>query len=138
MLLGFVVSPVCLFFCSAIKNRLGYDDSLDAFGIHCIGGVVGAIGTGLVVNPAWGGAGVVDYASCAADGDISTCETAAYVLGAQVLAQVKAVAVTLAWSGLGSAAVFYFVRFATGGRVSAEIEHAGLDLAEHGEAAYHA
>jgi Amt family ammonium transporter len=137
IILGLVVSPVCLFFCSVIKNALGYDDSLDAFGIHCVGGIVGALGTGLAVNPAWGGAGVVDYASCAADGDISTCDTAAYVLGTQVLAQIKAILVTLAWSGLGSAIVFYAIKLATGGRVSAETEVEGLDLSEHGEAAYH-
>jgi Amt family ammonium transporter len=138
ILLGLVVSPVCVFFCSRIKHWLGYDDSLDAFGIHGVGGVVGAIGTGLVVNPAWGGAGVVDYASCALDGDISTCDVAAYALGAQVLAQAKAVAVTILWSGVGSALVFGAIRLATGGRVTKEIEVEGLDLREHGEAAYHA
>lgn len=137
LVLGLIVSPVCLYFCSAIKNRLGYDDSLDAFGIHCIGGIVGAIGTAFVVNPAWGGAGIVDYATCAADGDISTCDTAAFALGAQLLAQAKAVVVTLLWSGVGSAAVFGIVRVVTGGRVSRETESEGLDLAEHGEAAYH-
>jgi Amt family ammonium transporter len=137
LVLGLIVSPVCLVFCSAVKNRLGYDDSLDAFGIHCIGGVVGALGTAFVVNPAWGGAGIVDYATCAADGDISTCDTAAFVLGTQLAAQLKAVAVTVLWSGLGSAAVFGLVRVLTGGRVSRETENEGLDLAEHGEAAYH-
>jgi Amt family ammonium transporter len=138
LILGLIVSPVCLFFCSAIKNRFGYDDSLDAFGIHCIGGIVGAIGTAFVADPAFGGAGLIDYATCAADGDISTCDAAPYALGGQILAQGKAVLVTLTWSGAGSAAVFWIVRWLTGGgRVSREIEYEGLDLAEHGEAAYH-
>lgn len=138
ILLGLVVSPVCIIFCSAIKNALGYDDSLDAFGIHGVGGIVGAIGTAFVVNPAWGGAGVVDYASCALDGDISTCDTAAFVLSTQLLAQLKAVVVTVLWSGVGSAVVFLVIKAITGGRVSAETESEGLDFAEHGEAAYHA
>ena len=52
---------MCFFFCSSVKNALGYDDSLDVFGIHCVGGIVGAIATGILVNPALGGAGVADY-----------------------------------------------------------------------------
>ena len=136
--LGLIVSPICLIFCSSIKHALGYDDSLDAFGIHGIGGIVGAIGTAIVVNPMFGGAGVVDYATCALDGDISTCDIAAYSLGAQLLAQIKAVLVTVAWSGAGSAIVFFAIRALTGGRVPKEIEVDGLDLREHGEAAYHA
>ena len=138
LVLGLVVSPICLVFCSTIKHALGYDDSLDAFGIHGVGGIVGAIGTAIVVNPALGGAGVVDYTTCALDGDISTCDTAAYVLGAQLMAQLKAVAVTVAWSGIGSAIVFFGLKILTGGRVAKETEVEGLDLREHGEAAYHA
>jgi Amt family ammonium transporter len=138
LLLGLVVSPICLTFVSGIKNLFGYDDSLDAFGIHCIGGIVGAIGTGLVVNPAWGGAGIVDYTTCALDGDISTCDTAAYVMTTQLIAQAKAVGITLAWSAVGSTIVFLFLRIFVGGRVSKETEIEGLDLREHGEAAYHA
>src|SRR5712675_408358 len=61
IVLGLVVGVVCLFFCTVIKNALGYDDSLDVFGVHCIGGIVGALGTGILVNPALGGAGIMDY-----------------------------------------------------------------------------
>ena len=61
IVLGLVVSPVCFFFVTAVKNALGYDDSLDVFGVHCIGGIIGAIGTGIVVNPALGGPGIPDY-----------------------------------------------------------------------------
>src|SRR5262247_2130405 len=61
LVLGLVVGVVCLFFCTTVKNALGYDDALDVFGVHCIGGIVGAIGTGILVNPALGGAGIMDY-----------------------------------------------------------------------------
>jgi Amt family ammonium transporter len=137
IILGLIVSPICIFFCSTVKNALKYDDSLDAFGIHCVGGIVGAIATGLLVNPAWGGAGVVDYATCAMDGDISTCDTATYVLATQVLAQIKGVLVTIAWSGIASAIVFSIIKFTLGLRPSADVEEEGLDITEHGERAYH-
>lgn len=137
LLLGLVVSPVCVFFCSTIKNALKYDDSLDAFGIHAVGGIVGAIATGFLVNPAWGGAGVVDYTTCALDGDISTCDTAAYVMGTQVLAQIKAVLVAIAWSGVMSTIVFFAIKYTIGLRPSLETEEEGLDITEHGERAYH-
>jgi len=137
IILGLVVSPICIFFCTTIKNALKYDDSLDAFGIHCIGGIVGAIATGLLVNPAWGGAGVVDYTTCAMDGDISTCDTAAYVLGTQVLAQIKGVLVTICWSAVASSIVFFLIKYTIGLRPTADVEEEGLDITEHGERAYH-
>jgi Amt family ammonium transporter len=126
--LGLVAGPACLFACSALKDWLKYDDSLDVFGIHGVGGVVGAIGTGIVVSPALGGAGIVDYA---------TGSTVYPGFFAQVLAQAKGVAVTLLWSGLGSAIVWLIARALTGGRVAREIEAEGVDYAEHGEVAYH-
>jgi Amt family ammonium transporter len=137
VILGLVVSPICIVFCSTIKNALKYDDSLDAFGIHGIGGIVGAIGTGLVVNPAWGGAGVVDYTSCAKDGDISTCDTATYDLVTQVIAQLKGVGVTIIWSAIASAIVFFVIKLVIGLRASPDAEEEGLDISEHGERAYH-
>jgi Amt family ammonium transporter len=137
IILGLVVSPICVFFCSVVKNALKYDDSLDAFGIHAIGGIVGALGTGLLVNPAWGGAGIVDYTTCALDGDISTCDTAAYVLSTQMMAQFKAVLVTIAWSAVASAITFLLIKYTIGLRVTAETEEEGQDIVEHGERAYH-
>ena len=137
VILGLVVSPVCVFFCSKIKNALKYDDSLDAFGIHAIGGIVGAIATGLLVNPAWGGAGVVDYTTCGLDGDVSTCDTAAYVLSTQVMAQVKAVLVSVGWSAAASSIVFFVIKYTVGLRSSLESEEEGLDISEFGERAYH-
>jgi Amt family ammonium transporter len=128
--LGLVAGPVCLFACSELKKWLRYDDSLDVFGIHGVGGIVGAIGTGIVVSPALGGAGIVDYAS----GGIAVYPG----IVPQVWAQIKGVAVTLIWSGLGSALVWTIARALTGGRVSREVEFEGVDYAEHGEVAYHA
>jgi Amt family ammonium transporter len=99
------------------------------FGIHGIGGIVGAIGTGIVVNPAFGGAGIVDYAAGGA---------AVYPgIVPQVISQLKAVGVTLVWSGIGSLLVWIIARGLTGGRVSKEVEAEGVDYAEHGEVAYH-
>jgi Amt family ammonium transporter len=138
IVLGLIVSPVCLTMCSLVKNALGYDDALDVFGIHCIGGIIGAIGTGLVVNPAWGGAGVVDYVNCSADGAVlATCPVAAYDMVTQVTAQAKGVLVTLAWSGVGSLVIWIVLRVLGLLRVSQEVEVEGLDINEHGEAAYH-
>ena len=137
LILGLIVSPICIIFCSAVKNALKYDDSLDAFGIHAIGGIVGAIATGLLVNPAWGGAGIVDYTTCGADGVLATCDSATYNMVTQVIAQAKAVAVTILWSGIGSTIVFLFIKYTVGLRVSAETEEEGLDITEHGERAYH-
>jgi Amt family ammonium transporter len=137
LILGLIVSPVCVLFCSVVKNALKYDDSLDAFGIHAIGGIIGALATGILVSPALGGAGVVDYTTCAVDGDISTCDTAAYVMGTQFMAQLKAVLVSIAWSAVASSIVFLIIKYTVGIRVGPETEEEGLDIVEHGERAYH-
>ncbi len=129
IVLGLVVGPICLFACSGLKNLIGYDDSLDVFGIHGVGGIVGAIGTGVVVAPFLGGAGIVDYANGGATIYPGILE--------QVIAQAKGVGVTVVWSGVGSAVVWFIVKLLTGGRVKDEIEEEGLDLNEHGEVAYH-
>ncbi|WVT73037.1 ammonium transporter [Sinorhizobium chiapasense] len=131
IVLGFIVSPVCYFFVDVVKNKFNYDDSLDVFGVHGVGGILGAIATGILVNPALGGAGIVDY---------STADFAAGYAGTatQVLAQLKGVLVTVAWSGIGSFIIFKVVDAIVGLRVSVEAEREGLDLSSHGEAAYHA
>ena len=134
IVLGALATCLCYFFVSTVKNTFNYDDSLDVFGIHCIGGIFGAIATGIVVNPALGGAGIVDYSTCDAAG---VCGTAAYSMGAQLLAQTKGVLVTLLWSGIGSAILYKLVDMTIGLRVSTDAEREGLDLASHGEAAYH-
>ncbi len=118
--LGLAVSPVCYLFVTTVKARFGYDDSLDVFGVHGIGGIVGAIGTGILMAPGLGGTGGEGFA-----------------MGTQVAAQVKAVLVTIVWSGIGSAVLIQVVKVVTGIRVAGEDERQGLDLAAHGESAYH-
>jgi Amt family ammonium transporter len=130
IVMGLVVSPICYFFVSTVKNKFGYDDTADVFGVHCIGGILGALLTGVFVNPALGGAGIVDY---------STADFAAGYAGtaAQVWSQFKGVIVTLLWSGIGSAILYKIVDVIVGLRVTVEAEREGLDLSSHGEAAYH-
>jgi Amt family ammonium transporter len=127
LVLGLIAGVVCLIFVSAVKNALGYDDSLDVFGIHCIGGIVGALATGILVSPALGGTGIFDYvAGKVADYDFTT----------QMIAQGKAVLTTLVWSGVGSAILYKVVDLIVGLRATPEAEREGLDLADHGERAY--
>jgi Amt family ammonium transporter len=134
--LGIAVSPVCVVFVSFVKSLLGYDDTLDVFGIHCVGGIVGALATGILVNPALGGAGIVDYTTCLADGDISTCDALPYDLLAQMTAQATGVGVTLLWSGAISLLLFAILRVTGLLRAPKHHEEEGLDLPGHGEAAY--
>jgi Amt family ammonium transporter len=131
IVLGFVAGAVCFVFCSSVKNAIGYDDSLDVFGIHCVGGIIGAIGTGILVNPALGGAGIPDYVS-----NPGTLSVADYAFDTAVWAQLKAVLFTIVWSGIGSAILYKIVDLVVGLRVTQEEEREGLDLADHGERAY--
>jgi len=119
IILGAVASLVCYYAVSFLKPKLGYDDSLDAFGIHGVGGMVGAIGTGIVYQPMFGG-----------PGDGSTA------MGAQVVTQIIGVLVTIGWAGIGTAIAMFIAKLVTGLRVSEEVEQEGLDLGEHGERAY--
>jgi Amt family ammonium transporter len=128
IVLGLVVGVACLFFCSVVKNALGYDDTLDVFGVHCIGGIIGAIGTGILVNPALGGSGIFDY---------TTGKVADYDLVTQMIAQCKAVLTTLVWSGVGSLILYKVVDVIVGLRAAPDKEREGLDLTDHGERAYH-
>ena len=129
IVLGLLVSPICYLFVSVVKNKLKYDDTLDVFGVHCIGGIFGAIGTGIVADPALGGQGFFDYTQFPA-------VAGAYDMGAQVITQIKAVLLTLVWSGVGSAVLFFVVDKLFGLRPTEEGEREGLDLTEHGERAY--
>ena len=129
IILGAVASIVCFFFVSRVKNKLRYDDSLDVFGVHCIGGIVGAIATGIVADPALGGQGFFDYT-------VLPAVPGEYDMAAQVITQIKAVAVTLLWSGGVSAILFYAIDKTIGLRPSADAEREGLDINEHGERAY--
>ena len=128
LVIGVVASIVCFFAVAYVKNMLGYDDALDAFGIHAVGGIVGAILTGVFVNPALGGAGYV------VDGWVGP--TFGYDSG-QILIQVKAVLVAVVWSAVVTSVILAALKYTIGLRVSPEVESTGLDLAEHGESASH-
>ncbi|MBN9444075.1 MAG: ammonium transporter [Bosea sp. (in: a-proteobacteria)] len=119
IVLGVIAGIVCFFFCTTVKNALGYDDSLDVFGVHGVGGIIGSIGTGIFVSPALGGVGVADYA-----------------MGAQVWKQFVAVVIAVLWSGIGSFILYKIVDVIVGLRVTSDQEREGLDIAEHGERAY--
>jgi Amt family ammonium transporter len=127
IVLGIAAGVICFIACSAIKNALGYDDALDVFGVHCIGGIIGALGTGILAAPALGGTGVFDY---------TTGKVADYDMVAQVITQFKTVCLTLAWSGIGSLVLFAVVRVLVGLRPATDQEREGLDLVDHGERAY--
>jgi Amt family ammonium transporter len=127
LVLGLIVGVVCLYMVTTIKNMFGYDDALDVFGIHCIGGIVGAIGTGILVAPVLGGTGIMNY---------ETGKITDYDFWTQIIAQFKAVLMTLAWSGIGSFIIFKIVDYTVGLRPTVEKEREGLDLTDHGERAY--
>jgi Amt family ammonium transporter len=139
LVLGLVASPICILFCSAVKNALKYDDSLDAFGIHAVAGIVGAIGTGIVVSPDLGGAGIVDYTTCFDEAGVikAACDAASYDMAAQVINQAKGVGVTVVWSAIASAIVFFLIKILGQLRTAKDVEEEGLDISEHGERAYH-
>ncbi len=129
ILLGAVASAVCFVFVTTVKNKLKYDDSLDVFGIHAIGGIIGAIGTGIVANPAFGGQGWIDYTAPVA-------KAGEYDMAGQIVTQIWAVGTTVLWTGVVSAALFLILKHTIGLRVAEDAEREGLDLREHGERAY--
>lgn len=119
ILLGAIAAICCCIFVMKVKPKLGFDDSLDVFGIHGIGGIIGSIGTAFTMLAVLGGPAKPDY-----------------VLAHQLMVQIKAVLVAIVWSGVGSAIAFSIAKALTGLRVSPEVEREGLDLGEHGERAY--
>lgn len=127
IVLGLVSGVVCLFFCSAIKHAFGYDDALDVFGVHAVGGIVGALGTGILVNPALGGTGIFDYV---------TGKVGEYDFATQMIAQTKGVLLTVVWTGVGTAIILFVISIIVGLRITVDKEREGLDLTEHGERAY--
>ncbi len=129
VMLGLIVSPVCYIFVSSVKKAFNFDDSLDVFGVHGIGGIIGAIGTGIVADPSLGGQGWIDYT-------VFPAVAGAYDMGAQVWTQIKAVAVTVVWTAVVSLLLFYVIKLVFGLRPSADDERQGLDQTSHGESAY--
>jgi Amt family ammonium transporter len=131
LVIGLVAGFACLWGVNGLKKMLGADDSLDVFGVHGIGGIVGALLTGVFNSPSLGGPGFV------ADWVTATGITAAdYSIAAQVWTQAKAVFITIIWSGVVSFIAFKVVDLTIGLRVSEEDEREGLDIASHGETAY--
>ena len=119
IVLGAIASIVCFVAVSVVKPKLGYDDALDAFGVHGIGGMIGAIGTGIVYSSTLGGPSKPDFD-----------------MGHQLLVQLETVGTTIVWAAVGTTIAIYIAKLVTGLRVSREVEFEGLDIGEHGERAY--
>ena len=120
MAIGAASALAGYYFATGVKHRFGYDDSLDVFGVHGVGGVVGALLTGVFAATQFGGSGLAE----------------GLTIGSQVWAQAKSVLVTIAWSGVVSVVAFFLADKLVGMRVPIEVERGGLDLAEHQEQAY--
>jgi Amt family ammonium transporter len=120
IVLGAIASAVCYFFVAVVKIRMGYDDSLDVFGVHGVGGIIGALGTGIFTAPGLGGTGAEDFS-----------------IASQFMTQLTAVVITVVWCGVVSAILYKIVDMVIGLRPSVEAEREGLDLTAHGEVAYH-
>jgi Amt family ammonium transporter len=132
LVIGFAAGFACLWGVNGLKKMLGADDSLDVFGVHGVGGIVGALLTGVFNSPSLGGPSFPDNWFT---GELVKPEN--YSIASQVWAQAKAIMVTIAWSGIVSLIAYKLVDMTIGLRVSEEDEREGLDIAEHGETAYH-
>ena len=129
IVVGFVAGLACLWGVTGLKKMLGADDSLDVFGVHGVGGIVGALLTGVFNTQSLGGPGLV--------GDWVTAGVISNGIGAQVWIQLKAVLLTIVWSGVVSVVAYFIVDKTIGLRVNEEDEREGLDISSHGETAYH-
>jgi Amt family ammonium transporter len=128
LIIGLIAGFVCLWGVNGLKKLLGADDSLDVFGVHGVGGVTGALLTGVFASPSLGGTGTCDYVA-------NTC--GGYPgIGTQVWIQLQGVLTTIVWSGVVAFAAFFIVKMVIGLRVSEEEEREGLDITSHGETAY--
>ena len=121
IVLGAITGVVCFFACTKIKSAFGYDDSLDVFGVHGIGGIMGAIGAGILCAPGFGGVGYGEGVT----------------MGSQVAIQIEGVVITILWSGIASLILIKIVDGIVGIRPTEDEEREGLDATSHGEAAYH-
>ena len=128
LVIGLLAGIVCLWGVNGLKRMLGADDSLDVFGVHGVGGILGAILTGVFCDPSLGGTGVYDYVANA---------VGEYSMSAQVMSQVWGVLIAVVWSGIVSVVAFKLVDMFIGLRVPEEEEREGLDVTSHGESAYH-
>jgi len=121
VMLGLIVSPICFFFVTKVKNSFGYDDSLDVFGVHGIGGITGALMTGIFASTSFGGVGY----------------GVGQTMAGQELVQIEAILTTIIWCGVVSYILYKLVDMLVGLRVAKDEEIEGLDITTHGEAAYH-
>ena len=128
IIIGLVAGLLCLWGVSGLKRMLGADDSLDVFGVHGVGGILGALLTGVFASPDLGGTGIYDYVANAVAAD--------YSIAGQVWTQLKAVLITIVWSGVVSFIAYKLVDLVIGLRVPEEEEREGLDITSHGETAY--
>ncbi len=129
LVIGLVAGVACLWGVNGLKRLLGADDSLDVFGVHGVGGIAGALLTGVFAAPSLGGTGVFDYVANAVAPD--------YSIGAQVWVQLQGVLLTVVWSAVVAFVAFRLVDLMVGLRVPEEEERQGLDISAHGETAYH-
>ena len=128
LVIGGVAGIACLWGVNGLKKMLGADDSLDVFGVHGVGGIVGALLTGVFNTQALGGPGLVT--------DWVTATVGSNAIGAQVWIQLKAVLLTIVWSGVVSFIAYKVVDLTIGLRVPEDEEREGLDITSHGETAY--
>ena len=129
MVIGLAAGVICLWGVNGLKKLLGADDSLDVFGVHGVGGILGALLTGVFAAPSLGGSGIYDYvANKVADN---------YDIMGQVMIQATGVGVTLVWSGTVAFICYKIVDVVVGLRVPEDEEREGLDITSHGESAYH-
>ena len=131
LIIGILAGIICLWAVVWLKAKLGYDDALDVFGVHGIGGILGALLTGYFVNPGIGGVGVTDY--LATDTSVKALE---YSFSAQMTAQVYGVLTAVILSAVVSYVALMICKFTTGLRVPEQEEREGLDIGSHGERAY--
>ena len=128
IIIGFIAGFACLWGVNGLKRMLGADDSLDVFGVHGVGGIVGALLTGVFNTQELGGPGLVT--------DWVTAAVGSNGIAAQVWIQLKAVLVTVVWSAVVAFIAFKIVDLTIGLRVTEEEEREGLDISSHGETAY--
>jgi Amt family ammonium transporter len=127
LIIGLLAGVVCLWGVNGLKRMLGADDALDVFGVHGVGGILGALLTGVFAAPSLGGQGVFDYVA----GKVGD-----YSIASQVIVQAKAVGTTIVWSAIVAFVAYKIVDLVIGLRVSEEEEREGLDISSHGESAY--
>jgi Amt family ammonium transporter len=130
LVIGLLAGLVCLWGVNGLKRMIGADDSLDVFGVHGVGGIMGALLTGVFAAPQLGGQGIFDYVTNKMSAD-------PYSIGSQVLVQAEAVGTTILWSAVVSFVAYKIVDVVLGLRVAEDAEREGLDITSHGEQAYH-